>query len=143
MEQLYEKLLELLGTIPELKWIDLDVGQLQEEKPPVIYPCALIEIDMPQCDDIQDKIQQVRGTFKITYVFKAYGETNNKTDQPKRSNALTYFKTPKDGYKKLQGFGNDNFYKFSRTSQRPENIRKGLKVIAQTYETSWNDYSAN
>lgn len=143
MEDLYNKIVELLQEIPELKWIDLDVGQLNEPTPSVTYPCALIEIDMPKTDDIQENTQQVSARFKITIAVKAYGETNGKTAIEKRSNALSYFKIANNCFKKLQGFGNENFYAFSRTSQRPENFRKGIKVIVQNYETSWNDYSAN
>lgn len=143
MEKLYETLLTLLSAIPELKWVDLNVGQLTEENPPVAYPCALIDIDMPQCDDIEETIQQAKAAFKITLAYKAYGETNHKTAAPLRSNALAYFKTTNLVYKKLQGFKDENFCAFSRTAQRPENIRAGLKVVALSFETSWYDYSAN
>lgn len=143
MEALYQQLLTLLSDIPELKWIDLNVGQLTEENPPVAFPCALIDIEMPQCTDIETTMQQVAGTFKITLAFKAYGETNNKTETTMRSNALAYFKTTNLVYRKLQGFGNENFYPFSRTAQNPENLRPGLKVVAMRFETSWHDYSAS
>lgn len=143
MELLYEQLLQLLSNVPELKWIDLDVGQLQEEQPPVLYPCALIEIIVDKTEDIQNHTQQASGRFKLTLAYKSYGETNSTTDLPTRSNALEYFRTTNKCYKTLQGFTNDNFYPFSRTSEKPENIRKGLKVIGQYYETSWHDYTAS
>ena len=44
MDKLYEKLLELLGTVTEIKYIDLDYGQLQEEMPPLSYPAVLVRI---------------------------------------------------------------------------------------------------
>ncbi|CAM1341756.1 hypothetical protein [Tenacibaculum aestuarii] len=143
MELLYEQLIQLLSNVPELKWIDLDVGQLQEDHPPVLYPCALIEISADKAEDIENHTQQVSGRFKITLAFKAYGETNSTTDLPTRSNALEYFRIATKCYKELQGFTNDNFYPFSRTSERPENIKKELKVVAQYYDTSWHDYTAS
>lgn len=36
---------ERLATVPELKYIDKDWGQLRYEQPAVKYPCALIDLE--------------------------------------------------------------------------------------------------
>ena len=142
METLYEQLITLLKEIPALKWHDLNVGQLDQEKPPVAFPCALIDIKVPKRDDIDTKNQQVSAVFSITLAVKAYGDTNGTVSSETRANSLEYFTVMNAIYKKLQGFTNDSFYPFSCTNQQPI-TKKGLKVMLQVFETSWNDYTAS
>lgn len=142
MNDLYEQLITLLNEIPELEWIDLNVGQLDQEKPPVVFPCTLIDISVPKRDDITTKEQQASAVISITLAVKALGDTNSKVSEGVRANSLEYFSIMNSIYKKLQGFTNESFYPFSCTKQIPQ-TKKGLKVMLQQFETSWNDYTAN
>ena len=44
MEEILETVMQKLAQIPELRWIDLNVGQMSVQNPPVDYPCALVDI---------------------------------------------------------------------------------------------------
>lgn len=143
MEELYLKLIDLLKEIPQLRYIDLDMGQLMQEKPPISYPAALIEIDMPQSEDITHKIQQCNLNFTVRLVTKALGETNANAPTPVIKSSLEWLRLQNEVYKKLQGFGNDQFYPFSRKSGKNEVIRTGIKIFALRFETSFHDHSAN
>ncbi|MCP1997286.1 hypothetical protein [Flavobacterium sp. HSC-61S13] len=136
-------LVELLNEIPELRYVDLDTGQILEEQPPLAYPAALIEIDMSSCEDIQDNIQQVIGYFSVRLVAKGLSETNGLAPEGVRRKSLEWLRLQEKVYKKLQGYGTDSFYPFSRKSGKNENLRKGLKVFALRFDTSWHDYTAN
>ena len=140
---LYEKIIELLAPT-DLLWIDFDIDQLSEEKPPVVFPCGLIDTTINSCEDIDDEAtkQLVKATFTIKIAVKNYGETNNKTSKPTRSNAMQAFVLKNEVYKKLQGYVDDNFEIFSRI-RVPKVARKGLKVVAVSFSTSWYDDSAN
>ena len=41
-------------NVPEIRWIDFDTGQLNiaSERPPVDWPCCLIDISYPSCRDL-------------------------------------------------------------------------------------------
>lgn len=145
MKDLYNQLLTLLNDIPTLKWKDLNVNQLQEEQPAVLFPCALIDINLPICNDIDTgaKMQQHTSRFTITLAIKAIGESNANATVPQRANALAYFDLVQDVFKKLQGFGSEVYYPFTTKSIINIGARKGLKVVALTFETSWHDYTAN
>ena len=56
MKIIYGALLAQLKTeVPELKWIDLDEGQLDGnggERPAIAFPAALIGINFLKCDTI-------------------------------------------------------------------------------------------
>lgn len=143
MEELYLKLIELLKQVEGISYIDMDMGQLNEEVPPLSYPACLIDIGLPSCSDIQSDIQQVSAMFSIKVITKSIGETNSLTPEEVRVKSLEYLALQDKVYKKLQGYQDNNFYPFSRKSVQPSNIRKGLKISVLNFETSFHDYTAS
>lgn len=143
MEDLYLKLLELLKQVPQLRYIDLDTGQLMMEKPTINYPAALIEIDISNSEDIGANIQHCNINFIIRLVTKAIGETNASAPVPVIKSSLEWLRLQNEVYKKLQGYGDANFYPFSRRSGKNEVMRKELKTFALRFETSYHDHSAS
>lgn len=143
MEELFLKITELLSEVKELRYVDLDTGQVYEEQPPLAYPAALIEIDLTNTEDIGAGIQQANVSFTVRIVSKALGETNNLAPEAVRLRSLEWLRLQNTVYQKLQGYTDENFYNFSRRSGKNENIRKGLKIFALRFETSYHDYTAN
>lgn len=138
MKTLFEHITKRLSEIPELRWIDFDTGQLHEERPPVSYPCALVEINLPRCEDIDSSTQRVYAEFTVCLAFNVIGETNSNAPVSQRSLALQYFDIVEKVERKLHGYHAEQFYPFSRTSVRNENIRRGLKVVRLSFQTAWN-----
>jgi|SRR5690554_718 len=143
MEQLYLQLIELLKEIPQLRYIDLDTGQLMAEKPAISYPAALIEIDLTNSEDMGGGTQLCNAHFTIRIVTKAIQETNANAPAPVIKSALEWLRLQNAVYKKLQGFGNAQFYPFSRKSGKNEFIRTGIKTFVIRFETSFHDHSAS
>lgn len=143
MEELYVKLLELLGDIPELRYVDLDKGQLMEERPSIAYPCALIVIDMNKSEDIGGGMQLCNLDFTVRIVAKSLGETHNIAPQEVIERSLSWLRLQQKVYEKLQGYGDENFYQFSRRGGKNEFIRTGLNSFALHFETSYHDHSAS
>ncbi len=142
MKSLYLKLIELLTEIPELKYIDLNFGQLQEEKPPLIYPAVLIKIDASVTDDVQDFFQIMTGNFELTLCVKMLNESNAAAPEDVREKALQYFDISEKIYKKLQGYQDSNLESFSQKTVRDQILRKGLKTTVQNFETSWKEIAS-
>jgi hypothetical protein len=136
MKTLYLKLTELLSEIPELKYIDLNCGQLQEEKPPIAYPAVLINLNA-NSTDIDGLFQLYTGTIELTIVCKILSESNNNAPENVRERSLKYLELSEKIWKKLQGYNDADFDKITRLTIRDQNIRKGLKTSVQTFETSW------
>lgn len=142
-ELLYNQLIELLSEIPELRYIDLDMGQLYEEKPPLAYPAALFEIDIPKADDIDTHIQKLAVSFSVRIITEQTGSTNSLASKEIREKSIEWLRLQSKVYKKLQGFKNKNFYSFSRTSGKNENLRTGLRTFVLRFSTSCYDYTAS
>lgn len=143
MKTLYLKIIELLSEIPEIKYIDLNFGQLQEEKPPLIYPAVLINMDESVVDDVQDAFQIIAGNFDLTICMKMLGETHSLAPAETRAKALEYLDITEKIYKKLQGYQDSHFDAFSRKTAKDQNIRKGLKTTVQRFETSWREIASS
>ncbi|WP_407483700.1 hypothetical protein [Elizabethkingia anophelis] len=144
MEKLYLKILELLSTIPELRYIDLDSGQLQEEIPPLLYPAVLVRINESK-ENIDDLFQSVKGGFQLLVIDETFSKTNNLAPDAIREKGLDYMKLTTKIYKKLQGYEDDYFSTFTNTGNTDQQLRKGLKSIAQQWTTIWreNMYNSN
>ncbi|MRN01694.1 hypothetical protein D1Z97_11100 [Riemerella anatipestifer] len=136
MKRLYTKLFELLKEIPEIKYIDLNFGQIMEEKPPLAYPAVLIGINIVSTDTFQDIFQQINAEFTLTLVIKA-GDTSSLTEENRREQALAYLDLTEKIYNKLQGYEDNHFDTFTFKSATEQNLRKGLKIVALRYSSGW------
>lgn len=142
-EILYERILEKLDEITEIKYSDLDFGQLMVEVPPISYPAILVSIDYPDTKNISRLLQEVRAVVKLTIVTKSLTETNNIAPKEIRSKGLEFLRLRQKVYKKFQGLGNDEFYPMERKAMRNETLRQGLKTTVIQFETSFHDDTAN
>jgi hypothetical protein len=59
MDVLFKDVIGYLKTITEIKWIDEDCGQLDiYQDPPVVFPCALISVQVPEWISIKEPAVQ-------------------------------------------------------------------------------------
>ncbi|WP_076752768.1 hypothetical protein [Elizabethkingia anophelis] len=138
MDKLYEKLLELLGTVTEIKYIDLDYGQLQEEMPPLSYPAVLVRISESR-EDVDNLYQIVTGNITLTVINKLMGESNSLAPQLAREKGLAYMQLNEKIYKALQGYKDSYYSTFTNKSKADQLLRKGAKTVVQQWETVWRD----
>ena len=47
---------KLAADVTSLQWIDYDWGQLNDERPPVNFPCALIDIAYTECRNLTEAV---------------------------------------------------------------------------------------
>lgn len=128
------------SEVPELRWIDLDTGDIdiQTERPAVAFPACLIDINYPSCEDQADNEQLVRANIIIRLAFQPQGATNNKS--PVRAYVLEIFDMVEKVHAALQGWHNTGaFSTLSRISAFGERRRDGLKVYRLQYQTTFID----
>jgi hypothetical protein len=140
MEEIFTEILEkLTTTMPELKWIDLQKGQMKYEKPPVAFPAALIKVTIPKSDNITKKLQIVDAIVEVSFCFDFIGKTNNKMLAAQRTKSLAYLRTVDKGHKNLQGFETEYFSNLSRISAIEQERPDGYKVMDLTYTTTYRE----
>lgn len=128
MKTIYNALLSKLSEVTNLKWIDLDTGQLNaEDRPAIAFPAALISIDIPTCNSMTDKLQYCTARISVRLVFENnVTRTNNKAPEAVKDESLKKYDTIADVYAKLQGYETEEFNALSRVSQGAE---KGSKYF--------------
>jgi len=138
MKTIYLQTVAQLKTIAALRWIDADMGQLDfyGEKPPVSFPCALVDIDLPQCDDKHETEQQctVRVTIRLADLPK--GPTHANVPTTYQAQALAFWDLADSVFSSLQGFETAELSAFTRRSQTTERRDDNLKVVVQVWETT-------
>lgn len=146
MKKLFTLIASRLKTVPGIKWIDLDKGQLNnyEVRPPIAFPGVLVKIDYVQAANQNSTVQQVavRITLRIAWDFHGHTDSTMAPDQLAAN--LAYFDFVEDVYKAFQGYRDNTVIRspFRRANQVEETRPDGLKVVALTLLTDVLDTSA-
>ena len=118
MDTIFKSIKAKLKDIPELKWIDHDFGQLELEHPPVIYPCALIDVPNILWENSSELEQQGDTTVTIRLGFKVYDRTNTAAPTSMQERAAEHFAIIKKVFKAIHGHEDEeaNFNTLLRNS---------------------------
>ncbi len=130
--------------VPELRWIDEDEGQLNTQpgvRPPVDFPCCLIDIQYSGCRDITDTEQVVTASITLKIAFQPTGETNNKVPEHIRKKALERLSITDKIHVAIQGWtADDTISPISRRNARPSVMANKAKLYTIVYETTFEEY---
>jgi hypothetical protein len=131
----------LTAKVEELKWVDYDFGQLDvyHMRPPVQFPCALIDIELPETRERGERMQQCRVALIVRIAFEQPGQTNNKTPELVKEKALSIFNILKKIHAALHGYDSAEFGKIVRRSLTTERREDPLKVFNMRFETSYTE----
>lgn len=132
----------LNSLVPDLKWIDYDWGQLNDERPAVAYPCALIDIAYPDCKNLAEGSgaveQRVNAAITIKLAFEPLGNSQVTAPEDNRAIALKPLDTIAILHTALQGWNGDgSFAGLARRRGSPAPGRNKLKVFNLVYETTF------
>lgn len=142
MKHIFEAITQRLDTIPGIKWVDEDKGQMNFERPPVLFPAALVDIQLQKADDLNTKIQTCQALVTIRLAFDFTGSTNTKAPASAREKSLAYYDLVEEVHKALQGWGTQEFNPLSRRQLIQEKRPDGYKVVAMPFSTYYRDVSA-
>lgn len=147
MANLYLKLLNRLKTkVPDLRYIDQDLGQLENYglKPPVSWPCCLIDIEEFQFSDTAGaNVQEAQGIISLRIGLVKYTDSNNLVPDNIRPNALKYYEIEQQVYEALQGWEDDGFSRLLRRGAGTERREDDIRVRVLKFAVSWQDDSAS
>lgn len=126
-------------AVPEIKWVDYDFGQLEhyQLRPPVLFPCALIDIELPECSDKGNLMQQFKCIVTIRVAFEQPGQTNNKVPDSVKAKAMSIFMILDKIHSAIHGFEKEGFEKILMRSITTERRDDPLKVLNMRFETSY------
>ena len=139
-KQLLLDICDRIATLQELKFVDIDFGQLTgSQRPAVAFPCCLVDTSYNNCLDIAGLNQQVSASVVIRVAFQAMaGSTHSKSAF--RNDALKSYDILKLIHQKLQSWDNNgSFDPLTRATAVTEKRGDDIRVFKITYTTSFID----
>lgn len=143
---LYTAIIErITAEVPEIRYIDLDLGQLEnyEIRPAVAWPCMLIDLDESKYSDAGSKLHQLADcmiTIRLGVV--KYTDSNNLTPTNIRPNALKYFELENKVFKALHGWAAPGFNRLLRVGGGTEKRDDDIRVRVSRYSYTFTDTTA-
>jgi len=134
-------------NVPEVRWIDMDFGQLEhfEYKPEVSFPCVLI--DFPQANYSNTSNLSQVGEVKVQFRlgFAPFSKSYQAAPEDVKEKGLAYFAIEQRLFEVIQGWSNEftqPFIRESALSEQRDNDDQGLRVRVLTFNTAYEDNSA-
>ena len=141
MEEIYTAIMaQLKNTVEELKWIDIDEGQLEyyQDRPSVAFPCAIIDIALNDCRDLYNGVQLCSATIGVRIVQNCLTRrTTSAATEMVRNTALERYQLVEKVYEALQSWDSRQFNPLSRVSQKKEKRQDGLFVVRIDFTTQF------
>lgn len=145
MDNIILALMEQIKTaLPELSYIDEDFGQLDTyagESNPVTFPCALIEVEGVDWNELSPREQSGSVNIAIRLVIDCYDDTHYGSGS--ESKIKERFAMCKRLHSALQGEAVDERMDYlTRVKSRNYTIGGGLKIYESNYQFDYHDGSA-
>jgi hypothetical protein len=140
--EIYLALCERLKEVEAIKWIDFDSGQLSitGDRPPVAFPCCLIDLQYPTCRDTYGSNQLITLNIILKIGFQPRGDTYAAAPGEVRLKALEIFNVIEDVHRVMQGETlSDTVSDISRKRAVKVTRRDGIQVYTVTYETTFEE----
>ncbi len=83
----------LAAKVPAIRWVDFDMGQLDQPTPPVSYPCVLIDFNSAQAVPTGENFSAEELTVEIAVAFQLRERTSSKTPTQYKDEALSHLDT--------------------------------------------------
>ncbi len=137
---LYEAVTARLDTlVPELRYINHDLGQLEEPRPSVSWPCALLDFDEFEFTDVGGTLRQLGDGFVVIRLgLQQWSGTSNLKATGIREKGLQYYELERKVFDALHGWAPTGFGRFLRrkasTEKRDDDIRVRLLVFTLNFE---------
>lgn len=142
-KHLFIALCDLLeAQVPEVRWIDADEGQInsQNNRPPVAFPCVLIDMTYPQTEALNAQSEKIRVQFSLRIAFEGYGQTSSVAPEEVRERALERLDILEKIHRTLQWWSYERqINPLRRQRVITERRQDGLKVYNMIYESAFID----
>ncbi len=121
--------------VAHARYVDLDLGQLEQETPPVSYPCILISLGSSPVVVNGVGLDQVSLNFTVRVAFKLFERTSSITPDTYRNQALSHLDKLRDVHAALAGLAGTSFSALAMTQYWSNEKRADIRVYQASYGT--------
>lgn len=133
------------SAVPEIAWIDQDLGQIDwyQTRPPVSWPCVMIDFPETGYGDLSQGVQWATPVIRIRLGFSPFSSANSVAPDISKEAALQFYEIENKLFKALQGFdGGGITQPMTRTSVVNEKRNDPYRVRQMTFTTATEDSEA-
>lgn len=128
------------SDVPEIVWLDWDLGQLEETTPPISWPAVLIDIPETTYTNLGELQQIGQPTIQLRVVFERVDPSHfNRTVET----AFTHFEILDKVVKSLHGLEGTTFNGMVRTTLKREIRSDHYEYVIGFTCALYDDYSEN
>lgn len=156
---IYDKVVtRFKNKLPEvIRYVEQDLGQLEfyDSRPPVAFPCVLVDFDNFRCTDMSGKSQMVEGDVIFRLALDTWSSGSSLDSQDVRAYALKYFEIEHRIFQTFHGWA-PNFEdvrgngkraqikcgRLTRSSAATEKREDNIRVREIRFRIEFEDYSA-
>lgn len=110
MKEVYTAIRDKINTsVSAIRWIDFEMGQLDQDKPPVSWPCALVDYSANTVEPGADLTVTESLSVEITLGFKLRERTHSKVNTTYSDEALEHLDTVSAVRAALEGLSGASF----------------------------------
>ena len=142
MKEVFKDIQERLKTIPELRYVGEDWGQLNFEQPPVEWPCVLIDLGNAEFSSEGMKAQQVHATLNITIADIRYHGVSSVLPPEQEAKAFEVFDLIEKVNRLLHGTGGEHYSRLCRVSLKKMLREDAVREFVMTYKFAYADATA-
>lgn len=137
MKNLFLAVLGHLQTCADIRWVDMDKGQLEApERPTLAFPAALISVGVTTIEKAAERLDVQTATITVRLVFDtAASRTAGATPQAALERSLKYLNTEEQVYELFRTFEPEPWSAFECRERSHETPRSdGLVVMRLRWE---------
>lgn len=139
MKTIFIDLADRLQTVSSLRWVDEQKGQMNFEKPPVVFPAALLQLTLPNCQNLNRLQQSCQLQVAVTLAFDFMGQSYNAAPAEAREASLAYYDVVEQTKAALQGFGTAEMNPLEMINFSHVPRPDGYKVVVMTFRSSFRE----
>lgn len=136
----------ITAQVPEIKWIDQDLGQLEhyEIRPSVAWPCVLIDFGNTNYDEMPGNVQWGNAAFSLRLGFPSFSPSQSGAPTSVKEQALQYYELEQFLYQAIQGYDGDGLIQPATRINAMTERRDGdnFRVRVLVFNTTFMDDSA-
>ena len=130
------------SKVPAIAYVDQELGQLNATRPPVSWPCLLVDFEEFEFTCIAENVQAAKGTIVLRLGFMPLSASSQATPSAYRERSLNYYDIEWQLHKAMQGWSPGvDFGSMNRISATTQRRKDGYRVRELSYSIAFEDYS--
>ena len=131
------------SQVSAITYIDQDLGQLKTtSRPPVSWPCVLIDFEDFTFDNMGDNVQTAKGIVVLRLGFAPFSNSSQFTPTTYLRQSISYYDLEWTLHKAMQGWApGDDFGSLNRSAASTQKRNDNYRVRELRYSIAFEDYS--